>query len=164
PMLFMGEEWAAQTPFAFFTSHPEPELGRATANGRRAEFADHGWDGVEIPDPQDPQTFRSSKLDWSEMDQSAHRRMFDFYRELIELRKREHDLRRGDFASVTTSFDDAAGWFAMARGEWIVIGVLAGTKTTVPVDLAPELWWDEPAIADGALHSSGHNVVIGRTR
>ncbi|MFC4744926.1 malto-oligosyltrehalose trehalohydrolase [Gordonia hankookensis] len=164
PMLFMGEEWAAQTPFAFFTSHPEPELGRATANGRRAEFADHGWDGVEIPDPQDPQTFRSSKLDWSEMDQSTHRRMFDFYRELIELRKREEDLHRGDFASVTTSFDDSAGWFAMERGEWIVICVLAGTETTVPVDLAPELWWDEPAIADGALHSSGHNVVIGRTR
>ena len=33
PMLFMGEEWAASTPFQFFTSHPEPELGKATADG-----------------------------------------------------------------------------------------------------------------------------------
>ena len=36
PMLFMGEEWAASTPFQFFTSHPEPELGKATAEGRIA--------------------------------------------------------------------------------------------------------------------------------
>ena len=44
PMLFMGEEWAASTPWQFFTSHPEPELGRATAEGRIAEFAAMGWD------------------------------------------------------------------------------------------------------------------------
>lgn len=164
PMLFMGEEWAARTPFAFFTSHPEPELGRATADGRRAEFADHGWDTAEIPDPQDPETFRSSKLDWSELDRPAHRRMFDFYRELIGLRKREEDLRHGDFASVTTSFDETTGWFAMFRGGWCVVCVLNGTETTVPVDVTPELWWEEPTIADGVLRSSGHNVVIGRLR
>ncbi|MGC5256915.1 malto-oligosyltrehalose trehalohydrolase [Gordonia sp. DT218] len=164
PMLFMGEEWAARTPFAFFTSHPEPELGRATADGRRAEFADHGWDTAEIPDPQDPETFRSSKLDWSELDRPAHRRMFDFYRELIGLRKREEDLRHGDFSSVTTSFDETTGWFAMFRGGWCVVCVLNGTETTVPVDVTPELWWEEPTIADGVLRSSGHNVVIGRLR
>ena len=56
-MLFMGEEYAASTPFQFFSSHPEPELARATAEGRKAEFAEHGWDADDIPDPQDPQTF-----------------------------------------------------------------------------------------------------------
>ena len=65
PMLFMGEEWNASTPFQFFTSHPEPELGKATAEGRKAEFAEHGWDSKDIPDPQDPATFERSKLDWS---------------------------------------------------------------------------------------------------
>ncbi len=64
-MLFMGEEWGASTPFQFFSSHPEPELARATAEGRKAEFAGHGWDADEIPDPQDPQTFQRSKLNWS---------------------------------------------------------------------------------------------------
>jgi maltooligosyltrehalose trehalohydrolase len=54
PMLFMGEEWAASTPFAFFTSHPEPELGMATAEGRIAEFEKMGWDPAEVLDPQDP--------------------------------------------------------------------------------------------------------------
>lgn len=52
-MLFMGEEWGSSSPFQFFSSHPEPELARATAEGRKAEFAGHGWDADEIPDPQD---------------------------------------------------------------------------------------------------------------
>ena len=53
-MLFMGEEWGASTPFQFFSSHPEPELARATAEGRKAEFAGHGWDADDIPDPAGP--------------------------------------------------------------------------------------------------------------
>ena len=57
----------ASTPFQFFSSHPEPELARATAEGRKAEFAEHGWDADEIPDPQDPQTFLRSKLNWGEV-------------------------------------------------------------------------------------------------
>ena len=61
PMLFMGEEWAASSPFQFFTSHPEPELGKATAEGRIAEFAKMGWDPAEVPDPQDPETFHRSQ-------------------------------------------------------------------------------------------------------
>ena len=48
-MLFMGEEWGASTPFQFFSSHPEPELANATREGRKAEFAEHGWDAGEIP-------------------------------------------------------------------------------------------------------------------
>ena len=74
-MLFMGEEWGASTPFQFFSSHPEPELARATAEGRKKEFADHGWDADEIPDPQDPQTFQRSKLDWDEADAGDHARL-----------------------------------------------------------------------------------------
>ena len=67
PMLFQGEEWAASTPFQFFTSHPEPELGRAVAEGRIAEFERMGWDAADVPDPQDPATYDRSNLDWSEL-------------------------------------------------------------------------------------------------
>ena len=52
PMLFMGEEWAASTPWAFFTSHPDEELGEATRKGRLEEFARMGWDPNLVPDPQ----------------------------------------------------------------------------------------------------------------
>ena len=51
PMLFQGEEWAASTPFQFFTSHPEPELGQATAAGRILEFEKMGWDPDVGPRP-----------------------------------------------------------------------------------------------------------------
>ena len=80
-MLFMGEEWGASTPFQFFSSHPEPELAQATADGRKAEFAEHGWDADDIPDPQDPQTFQRSKLNWDEVDAGEHARLLALYRD-----------------------------------------------------------------------------------
>ena len=60
PMLFQGEEWGASTPFQFFTSHPEPELGEAVSLGRRREFEAMDWGDSEVPDPQDPATYRRS--------------------------------------------------------------------------------------------------------
>jgi maltooligosyltrehalose trehalohydrolase len=92
PMLFMGEEWGAGTPWQFFTSHPEPELAAAVATGRRAEFAAHGWPDAEVPDPQDGETFARSKLDWAELGKPQHREMFDLYRQLIALRKSRAEL------------------------------------------------------------------------
>jgi maltooligosyltrehalose trehalohydrolase len=87
PMLFMGEEWAASTPFQFFTSHPEPELGKATAEGRLEEFEQMGWDPAVVPDPQDPATFERSKLDWSEREGGRHARVLEGYRQLAQLRR-----------------------------------------------------------------------------
>src|SRR3954452_46098 len=88
PMLFMGEEFAASTPFQFFTSHPEPELGRATAEGRIQEFAEHGWDAASVPDPQDPATFARSELNWSEASSGRGARLLEVYRALASLRRR----------------------------------------------------------------------------
>ena len=74
-MLFMGEEWGSSHPFQFFTSHPEPELARATAEGRKAEFAQHGWDADEVPGSARPADFLRSKLDWDEVDAGEHARL-----------------------------------------------------------------------------------------
>lgn len=164
PMLFMGEEWGATTPFAFFTSHPEPELGEAVRTGRRAEFAHHGWDAADVPDPQDPATFESSKLDWSELDRPDHRRLLAFYHALITLRRSESDFRRDEFDSGTYEFDEDAGWFAMQRGAWIVVCVLSDDETTVPIAVDPILWWDQPTPGDATIGSPGHNVIVGRRR
>lgn len=71
PMLFMGEEWAASTPWQFFTDHREDWLGEAVSNGRKSEFARMGWDESAVPDPQDPETFTRSVLDWTEFGQSG---------------------------------------------------------------------------------------------
>lgn len=161
PMLFMGEEWAASTPFQFFTSHPEPELGRATAEGRKAEFAEHGWDSAEIPDPQSPQTFADSKLDWSEPDTGIHARVLEFYRALIELRKTRNAFADNSFASIDVEYDEQAGWFAMHRGDQTVVAVIGAEPTTVPIPLEPALTWADVDITDDGLHSGGHNLVVG---
>ncbi|RKP00849.1 hypothetical protein CXG81DRAFT_19285 [Caulochytrium protostelioides] len=87
PMVFMGEEWAASTPWAYFSSHPEPELAAAVRKGRRAEFASHGWKAEDVPDPQDPQTFAMSKLKWDEATTGSHATMLAWYRALLRLRR-----------------------------------------------------------------------------
>ena len=71
PMLFQGEEFAASTPFQYFTHHEEEELGRAVSEGRRKEFAAFGWKPENVPDPQAPETFERSKLQWAEIDTPA---------------------------------------------------------------------------------------------
>jgi len=116
PMLFMGEEWGASTPWQFFTSHPEPELGKVTAEGRIAEFARHGWDPAVVPDPQDPATFARSKLDWSERDREPHRTLLAQYRELIALRAREADLRSPRLGELGAEIDEDARHATFERG------------------------------------------------
>ena len=106
PMLFQGEEWAASSPFQFFTSHPEPELGEAVRNGRRAEFATHGWGESEVPDPQDPATFTRSKLDWSEVGSGRHAVVLAAYRELGRLRRALPQLTDPAFTHVACSVDE----------------------------------------------------------
>jgi maltooligosyltrehalose trehalohydrolase len=120
PMLFQGEEWAASTPFQFFTSHPEHELGRATAEGRIEEFARHGWDPAVVPDPQDPATYERSKLDWSELEAGRGRRMLAVYRELARLRRELPELTDPSFGHVSCRADEEARFFTMRRGDLLV--------------------------------------------
>ena len=60
PMIFMGEEWSASTPWQFFSDFETDELAEAVRTGRRAEFAAHGWAAEDVPDPQDPGTREAS--------------------------------------------------------------------------------------------------------
>ncbi|WP_053719162.1 malto-oligosyltrehalose trehalohydrolase [Saccharothrix sp. NRRL B-16348] len=92
PMIFMGEEWAASTPWQFFASFPDPELAEAVRTGRRREFGRHGWGESEVPDPIDPETVRRSTLRWDEVSSPGHRELLDVYRTLIALRRSRPEL------------------------------------------------------------------------
>ncbi|MEV0128826.1 malto-oligosyltrehalose trehalohydrolase [Dactylosporangium sp. NPDC050688] len=127
PMLFMGEEFAARTPWQFFTSHPEPELAGAVREGRRAEFAEHGWPPGDVPDPQDPATFERSHLDWSAQDPA----MLAVYRSLIALRKRHPALADPRLDRVEVTHDD--GVLLIRRGPHVVAANLTGDPRTVPL-------------------------------
>ncbi|KXZ60262.1 Malto-oligosyltrehalose trehalohydrolase [Microbacterium laevaniformans] len=128
PMLFMGEEWGACTPWQFFTSHPEPELAAATREGRKAEFARMGWDESLVPDPNDPGTFERSKLDWSELDEPAHARLLSLYRALARLRR--------DHAELTDPDHRGHAAESVGDGRWI----LHRDTASVYVNLSPEPW------------------------
>jgi len=132
PMLFMGEEWGASTPWQFFTSHPEPELGKATAEGRIREFEKMGWDPDVVPDPQAPSTFTDSKLDWSEAGTGDHARLLAVYRALARLRAENSDLTDPRFASLTIEFNEDARWFVLHRGQTTIVINFSGSEQTVP--------------------------------
>ena len=133
PMLFMGEEWAAGTPWQFFTSHPEPDLGAATARGRIDEFARMGWDPDSVPDPQDPDTFRRSTLDWSELETAEHAEILELYRQLATLRRTEPELTDPRLARVDVVADDDRRTLVLRRGSIVVAANLS--DRTQPVDL-----------------------------
>jgi maltooligosyltrehalose trehalohydrolase len=88
PLLFMGEEYGETAPFQYFTSHSDPALIEAVRRGRREEFAEFAWKG-DVPDPQNDDTFLHSRLTPDEGRNPRQRLLYDFYRELLRIRK-EH--------------------------------------------------------------------------
>ena len=156
PMIFMGEEWAAGTPWQFFTSHPEPELAAAVGEGRKAEFARHGWPVDDIPEPQDPATFQRSKLDWDELDVDAHGTMLGFYRELIALRKAKPDLSdpRLDRVEVTHGPEHVV----IRRGSCTIAVNLGPSTLSIDVEAEQLLL----ATGDGVELSHGTLLLPGR--
>ncbi|MGY1750854.1 malto-oligosyltrehalose trehalohydrolase [Modestobacter sp. SYSU DS0511] len=136
PMLFMGEEWGASTPWQFFTSHPEPELGKATAEGRIGEFAAHGWDAAVVPDPQDPETFTRSKLDWSELAQEPHAALLATHKTLLALRKQHPELLDPDLSTTGVTWDDDERWVVVERGSLRVVANLSGEQRRIELDAA----------------------------
>lgn len=173
PMLFMGEEWAAGTPWQFFTAHTDPELGRATAQGRFDEFEQMGWDPSAVPDPQDPATFHRSKLDWSEPTRDHHARLLSLYRELIALRRRLPELTDPRFDSVRVDLDADAQWMVVHRGSVAITVNFAGDSVTLPLkdvcDGALDarlllVTADDVTMGDGQLTLPRHTAAIVTTQ
>ena len=124
PMLFMGQEWAAGTPFLFFTDHRE-ELGRKVTEGRRREFRHFSafadpQKRDRIPDPQDPATFLASRLRWEERTQELHAAVLHLHRALLHLRRTEPALHSGNSENLV-----------LAHGDAIIIRRMAAARPTL---------------------------------
>ncbi len=166
PMIFMGEEWGARTPFPFFTSHPEPELAEAVRTGRLEEFAAMEWNTSNIPDPQDPATFESAKLDWSERDKSEHAGLLRLTGRLIELRRTYPDLTDPRFDTGQSLSDDEAGWLLVARGEMVMVVNFSDTRSDVEVGGGVESLLEiGEATLDGEVVRLGpHSAILAKGR
>jgi maltooligosyltrehalose trehalohydrolase len=132
PMLFQGEEWGAGTPFLYFTDHQDPKLGRAVSEGRRREFAAFGWAPDDVPDPQSPDTFERSKLDWDEVGAGVHRDLLDWHRRLIALRRSEPALSSGTFENLSVRCDEDQRWLVVDRGDLSIVCNFADRPRSVP--------------------------------
>jgi maltooligosyltrehalose trehalohydrolase len=120
PLLFMGEEYGEPAPFQFFSDHIDPDIARATREGRRREFAAFAAFGEEVPDPQDPETFRRSKLT---------RREEPGLRELYARLLRARRELRGE---TETSHDEDARWLVVRRGNHLLACNFAREPREVP--------------------------------
>ena len=135
PMLFMGEEWGARTPWQFFSYFPDPGLREAVRTGRTSEFAEHGWGSIsgeaEVPDPNDEQTFLDSKLDWSEPEKEPHATLLRTYQELIALRKRHPELSDPWLDGIGVDVHEPARTLVVNRGDLRVVVNLGPEPVTL---------------------------------
>jgi maltooligosyltrehalose trehalohydrolase len=97
PLLLMGQEFAASSPFQFFTDHT-PELGKLVTEGRRKEFRAFSHFADEqtrdhIPDPQAESTFFRSKLPLPEAATLPGSEIQALYQRLLDLRRTDPVLR-----------------------------------------------------------------------
>lgn len=134
PLLFMGQEWAASSPFLYFSDH-EGDLGRAISEGRRKEFA-HFASFADPPDPQDPKTFERSRLDWDELGEPAHARVLQAHRDLLRLRR---ELPAGP---VTTTID--GDLLTIRRGTRSLVVRLGAGDAAVPVATGAAILFQSP--------------------
>ena len=109
PLIFMGDEWAASTPFLYFSDF-EPELGALVAAGRRREFVSApGFGDVAqrdaIPDPRERSTFARSILNWDERTREPHARWLAFYRAMLRIRRHAIVPIVSGVRGESTSFD-----------------------------------------------------------
>lgn len=139
PMLFMGEEFAEDHPFQYFVSHNDKDLVKAVQEGRKKEFEYFNHREGEFPDPQSKGTFEASRLNWDFKKSSRKKLMFDYYKELISLKKKgifnsfikDHVVTRIEeekkyFSAFTTGIEPLYAVFNFSNNE---------NETSLPEDV-----------------------------
>ncbi|WP_460448095.1 malto-oligosyltrehalose trehalohydrolase [Alsobacter sp. SYSU BS001988] len=160
PMLFMGEEWASDSPFPFFCEFG-PELAEAVRTGRRAEFARFPEFQDEaarerIPDPTAEATFLSAKLDWDALHDPAHAAWRDWYARILAVRRsaivpRLATVRRGGTAQRLGSAAVAVRWDFQGGGGLTLLANFSDARVTALGAPLSEPIWKEGEVSVDAL-------------
>ncbi len=120
PMLFMGEEFASENPFAFFVDFGDDSLSQAVIEGRRSDYPQHDWSGGVLP--TDAEAFESAGIGDVTAGNIA---MHSWYRELIAVRRRftQSGLLVGEHLVVHTDIDRGCYALQFRRGDEQLIAV-----------------------------------------
>ena len=134
------------------------------SEGRRREFAAFGWAPEDVPDPQSPETYERSKLDWDEVDAPEHKELLDWHRRLIALRRAEPALSIGSFDDLDVRVDEDERWLVLDRGGLSIACNFASELRRIP-DVAGEIVLssdDSITVADGSVDLPPETVVVLR--
>jgi maltooligosyltrehalose trehalohydrolase len=131
PLIFAGEEWAASSPFLYFTDHKDENLAAAVREGRRREFPELHRGGIAVPDPQAQATFERSRLDWSEQTRTPYASVLSWYRELIAYRAAHPVLADG--ARPDVAADARQRWISLSRPGLRIVVNLSGADRSIAV-------------------------------
>ena len=165
PMLWMGEEWAARTPFPFFCDHTGT-IADGVREGRAAWYA--AWwnthDTADLPDPLAESTFASARLDWTEAERPSHAAHRALVRHLLALRHALDPHAPHTCAALT------ADALVLRRSGIAVVVALAGGAVPLPdalADAAPAFTTNDgidgapaPVVSGGVLHADGPVAVV----
>lgn len=177
PLIFMGEEYNASNPFLYFISHSDEELVSLVSQGRKAEFRDF-IDADCFPEPQSEESFRDSTLNFDLS--GKHRNMFDYYRELIKLKKTHPVIRRYDSYEVCQFQDEQAIIFKGKSDNLTILAFLNFSQnqinfnvsahgrglTKILINSASETWGgplkssESLSVCEGVLLINPYSAVI----
>jgi maltooligosyltrehalose trehalohydrolase len=175
PLVFMGEEWGASSPFPFFAGPRHVDLDEAVRRGRTEEFASFGWDPDDMPDPIAASTFESARLRWDEISEGSHADLRSWYRALIALRRARPELSDPRPSSTAVDEHDSEHSVVVWRGDTAIavntdtspvhlslVSPFKGTQNCVPLKgkallLASD---DEVRLTDDGVVLPPHSVAI----
>ncbi len=154
PLLFMGQEWAATSPFLFFC-HFEPELAAQVTKGRRREFAAFNSfrtprQRTLIPDPNREETFLRSALQWQELEMEEHRQWWLFHRNLLRLRQAKI-VPLLDLIRKKTAFYSTLGQFSL-QATW---PIMDGRRLELVLNLGDTALQDIHLPSGECIHATG---------
>jgi maltooligosyltrehalose trehalohydrolase len=167
PMLFMGEEWGASTPWQFFTGYTDEELARSVTEGRRREFAEHGWGESAVPDPQSQQTLRDSVLRWDETDRDSHASLLRWHRDLLQWRRERRQAgERPGLGEVSARTSDP-GILTVAAPNAVLVAHRGSQPRALSVEEQQhmsllELTWGDATLSGGVLSLEPGSCAMGR--
>jgi len=162
PMLFMGEEFAASSPFLYFADHEDDDMRKSVAEGRKRDFAQFGF-GDDVPNPEEIATFERSKLNWSEIGEGKHAEMLAWTKALIKLRRCTVALNDGSMQHLMVSSDEGRRTLVMVRDEARVV-VNLGVEI-YPFDLLEEeelklVSRERLVVKDGKMELPGMTLAV----
>ena len=162
PMLFMGEEFAASTPFLYFADHDDDEMRRLVAEGRKRDFAQFGF-GDEVPNPEEMATFNESKLNWDEISEGKHAEMLGWVKSLIKLRRCTVSLNDGSMQHLLVSSDEARRTLVLQRDEVRIFVNLGQNSCSFDLLVGEDLRLvsrDGVVVKDGSLELPGMAMAV----